>query len=102
MEAIKNICGLPADISNPNETNSEEKKERVLAPEEGYKVEGVVFFDDDFELILSEETGKVEICRDYTRRLTEQMYEEMEHLEADDSYDPIAEENHYPIDDLPF
>lgn len=59
-------------------------------------------YDEDFDLILNEETGKVEMCRDHTPRLTEEDYEEMERLEADDSYDPIAEENHYPADDLPF
>lgn len=80
---------------------------RVVCPHfeqiiEADEVKEAAFFDDDFDFILDEETGKVELCRDHTLRLTEEDYEEMERLEADDSYDPIAEENHYPADDLPF
>lgn len=58
-------------------------------------------YDEDFDLILDEETGKVKMYRDHYR-LTEEDYKEMERLEADNSYDPIAKENHYPADDLPF
>lgn len=80
---------------------------RVVCPHfeqiiEADEVKEAAFFDDDVDFILDEETGKVEMCRDYTPRLTEEDYEEMERLEADDSYDPIAEENHYPADNLPF
>lgn len=80
---------------------------RVVCPHfeqiiEADEVKEAAFFDDDVDFILNEETGKVELCRDHTPRLTEEDYEEMERLEADDSYDPIAEENHYPADDLPF
>lgn len=59
------------------------------------------FIGNDFDLILDEETGRVAMVADHCR-LTEEDYEEMERLEADDSYDPVAEENHYPADDLPF
>lgn len=80
---------------------------RVVCPHfeqiiEADEVKEAAFFDDDVDFILDEETGKVEVYRDHTPRLTEEDYEEMERLEADDSYDPIAEENHYPTDDLPF
>lgn len=79
---------------------------RVVVPHfeqiiEADEIKEAAFIDEDFDLILDEETGKVEMCRDHLR-LTEEDYEEMERLEADDSYDPIAEENHYPADDLPF
>lgn len=80
---------------------------RVVCPHfeqiiEADEVKEAAFFDDDFEDILDEETGKIEWCRVGRERLTAEDYEEMERLEADDSYDPIAEKNHYPTDDLPF
>lgn len=65
---------------------------------EADEVKEAAFFDDDFDVILVEETGKIKICRDQTPRLTEEDYEEMERLEADDSYDPSL----YEADALPF
>ena len=55
------------------------------------------FFDEDFDLILNEETGKVEMVADHYR-LTEEDYEEMERLEADDNFHPSL----YEADALPF
>lgn len=55
------------------------------------------FFDENFDLILDEETGKIAMVADHYR-LTEEDYEEMERLEADDSYDPSL----YEADALPF
>lgn len=75
---------------------------RVVCPHfewiiEADEIKEGAFFDDDFDLVLDEETGKVEMCRDHLR-LTEEDYEEMERLEADDSYDPSL----YEADRLPF
>ena len=53
---------------------------------EADEVKEAAFFDDDFDFILNEETGKVELCRDHTPRLTEEDYEEMGRLEADDNF----------------
>ena len=63
---------------------------RVVCPHfeqiiEADEVKEAAFFDDDFDLILNEETGKVEMCKDHLR-LTEEDYEEMERLEADDNF----------------
>ena len=55
-------------------------------------------YDEDFDLILDEETGKVKLCRDHTPRLTEEDYEEMERLEADDNFHASL----YEADCLPF
>lgn len=64
---------------------------RVVCPHfeqiiEADEVKEAAFFDDDFDLILDEETGKVKMVADHTRRLTEEMYEEMERLEVDDNF----------------
>lgn len=64
---------------------------RVVCPHfeqiiEADEVKEAAFFDDDVDFILSEETGKVELCRDHTPRLTEEDYEEMERLEVDDNF----------------
>jgi hypothetical protein len=76
---------------------------RVVCPHfeqiiEADEVKEAAFFDDDFDLILNEETGKVELCRDHTPRLTEEDYEEMERLEADDNFHASL----YEADCLPF
>jgi len=76
---------------------------RVVCPHfeqiiEADEVNEAAFFDDDVDFILDEEAGKVELCRDHTPRLTDEDYEEMERLEADDSYDPSL----YEADALPF
>ena len=75
---------------------------RVVCPHfeqiiEADEVKEAAFFDDDVDFILDEETGKVEMVADHYR-LTEEDYEEMERLEADDSYDPSL----YEADALPF
>lgn len=95
-------------MSNLNDDRSEEEKEddilfeaemaeeaeRILTPEE----EEGAFFDEDFDLILDEETGKVKMVADHTSRLTEEMYEEMERLEVDDNFHASLCE----ADSLPF
>ena len=43
------------------------------------------FFDEDFDLILNEENGKVEVVADHYR-LTKEDYEEIERLEVDDNF----------------
>lgn len=75
---------------------------RVICPHfeqiiEADEVKDAAFFDDDIDFILDEETGKIEVVADHYR-LTEEDYEEMERLEADDSYDPSL----YETDALPF
>lgn len=76
---------------------------RVVCPHfeqiiETDEVKEAAFFDDDVDFILNEETGKVELCRDHTPRLTEEDYEEMERLEADDNFHASL----YEADCLPF
>ena len=76
---------------------------RVVCPHfeqiiEADEVKEAAFFDDDVDFILDEETGKVELCRDHTPRLTEEDYEEMERLEADDNFHA----SRYEADCLPF
>ena len=76
---------------------------RVVCPHfeqtiEADEVNEDAFIDDDFDLILNEETGKVEMCRDHTPRLTDEDYEEMERLEADDNFHASL----YEADCLPF
>lgn len=76
---------------------------RVVCPHfeqiiEADEVKEAAFFDDDFDFILNEETGKVELCRDHTPRLTEEDYEEMERLEVDDNFHA----SFYEADCLPF
>lgn len=76
---------------------------RVVCPHfeqiiEADEVKEAAFFDDDVDFILDEETGKVELCRDHTPRLTEEDYEEMERLEVDDNFHASL----YEADCLPF
>lgn len=76
---------------------------RVVCPHfeqiiEADEVKEAAFFDDDVDFILDEETGKVEVCRDNTPRLTEEDYEEMERLEVDDNFHASL----YEADALPF
>lgn len=76
---------------------------RVVCPHfeqiiEADEVKEAAFFDDDVDFILDEETGKVELYRDHTPRLTEEDYEEMERLEADDNFHASL----YEADHLPF
>lgn len=55
------------------------------------------FISDEFEVFFDEETGEYKVG--YTgEHLTAEDYEEMERLEADDSYDPSL----YEADSLPF
>lgn len=75
---------------------------RVVCPHfeqiiEADEVKEAAFFDEDFDLILDEETGKVKMCRDHYR-LTEEDYEEMERLEVDDNFHASL----YEADALPF
>lgn len=76
---------------------------RVVCPHfeqiiEADEVKEAAFFDDDVDFILNEETGKVELRRDHTPRLTEEGYEEMERLEVDDNFHASL----YEADCLPF
>lgn len=76
---------------------------RVVRPHfeqiiEADEIKEGAFFDEDFDLILDEETGKVKMVADHTRRLTEKMYEEMERLEVDDNFHASLCE----ADSLPF
>nr|DAG99183.1 MAG TPA: hypothetical protein [Crassvirales sp.] len=76
---------------------------RVVCPHfeqtiEADEIKEGAFFDEDFDLILDEETGKVKMVADHTRRLTEEMYEEMERLEVDDNFHASLCE----ADSLPF
>lgn len=52
------------------------------------------FINDEFEVFFDEGTGEYHTI--YTGK---SIYDD---AEADDSLDPIAAENHYPSDDLPF
>lgn len=75
---------------------------RVVCPHfeqliEADEIKEGAFFDEDFDLVLNEETGKVEMCRDHLR-LTDEDYEEMERLEADDNFHASL----YEADDLHF
>lgn len=55
------------------------------------------FISDEFEVFFDEEIGEYKVG--YTgERLTAEDYEEMERIEADDSYNPSL----YEADDLPF
>ena len=63
---------------------------RVVCPHfeqiiEADEIKEAAFFDDNFGLILDEETGKVKMVADHYR-LTEEGYEEMERLEADHNF----------------
>lgn len=75
---------------------------RVVCPHfeqtiEADEIKEGAFFDEDFDLILNEETGKVEMVADHYR-LTKEDYEEMERLEADDNFHASL----YEADALPF
>ncbi len=75
---------------------------RVVCPHfeqiiEADEVKEAAFFDDDVNFILDEETGKVKMVADHYR-LTEEDYEEMERLEADDNFQASL----YEADCLPF
>lgn len=75
---------------------------RVVCPHfeqiiEADEVKEAAFFDDDFDLILDEETGKVKMVADHYR-LTDEDYEEMERLEVDDNFHASL----YEADCLPF
>jgi hypothetical protein len=76
---------------------------RVVCPHfeqtiEADEIKEGAFFDEDFDLILDEETGKVKMVANHTRHLTEEMYEEMERLEVDDNFHASLCES----DSLPF
>ena len=92
------LCGM-AQMDYWLDLDMELTQNAAIAAEEMARESA--FISNDFDLILDEETGKVAMVADHCR-LTEEDYEEMERLEADDSYDPVAEENHYPADDLLF
>jgi hypothetical protein len=75
---------------------------RVVCPHfeqiiEADEIKEDAFFDEDFDLILNEETGKVEMVADH-HSLTAENYEEMERLEADDNFHASL----YEADSLPF
>lgn len=87
------LCGM-AQMDYWLDLDMELAKNAAIAAEETRRS---AYLSDEFDFILNEETGKVEMCRD-TLRLTEEDYKEMERLEADDSYDPSI----YEADALPF
>jgi len=81
------LCGM-AQLDYWLDLDMELTQNAAIAAEE--MKEDTFFYDeldtDNFDLILNEETGKVELCRDHTPRLTEEDYEEMERLEVDDNF----------------
>lgn len=87
------LCGM-AQMDYWLDLDMELTQNAAIAAEEAKKP---AFVSEDFDLILNEETGKVEMVADHYR-LTEEDYEEMERLEADDSYDPSL----YEAKALPF
>lgn len=88
------LCGM-AQMDYWLDLDMELTQNAAIAAEEMARESA--FISDEFEVFFDEETGEYKVG--YTgERLTAEDYEEMERLEADDSYNPSL----YEADDLPF
>lgn len=88
------LCGM-AQMDYWLDLDMELTQNAAIAAEEAKRESA--FISDEFEVFFDEETGEYKVG--YTgERLTAEDYEEIERLEADDSYDPSL----YEADCLPF